>query len=142
MGAQPNAAQSGSSSTKSGESSTKSGESGMQKQGAQAPASGSSSSTAQTSTSNTNVSVNFTTEQRQKIRTTVLQSSSAPKVSKVDFSLTVGTAVPRNRVKLVAVPSTLIEIQPAWRGFLYFIVNDELVIVDPKTYQIVAIVQV
>ena len=44
-------------------------------------------------------SVNLTTEQKTKIRTTVLQSSSAPKVSRssINFNISVGTVVPRTR---------------------------------------------
>jgi hypothetical protein len=52
----------------------------------------------------------------------------------------VGTVVPRGKVKFVAVPSTIVEIQPAWRGFEYFLVGDEIVIVDPATLRIVAVI--
>jgi hypothetical protein len=51
----------------------------------------------------------------------------------------VGTAVPR-RIKLAPVPSTIVEIQPAWRGYEYFLVGDEIVIVNPRTMEIVAVV--
>ena len=37
-------------------------------------------------------------------------------------------------------PSTIVEIQPAWRGFEYFLVGDEIVIVDPATLRIVAVI--
>jgi hypothetical protein len=57
-------------------------------------------------------SVNLTTEQRTKIRQTVLVGN-APRASNVNFSLTVGTAVPTS-VRVVAVPPTLIEIYPAF----------------------------
>jgi len=83
--------------------------------------------------------VKLTTEQRTKIRTTVLQGGNAPRVSNVDFSITVGTVVPRERVKLVAVPPTLVEIHPAWRGYLYFIVGERIIIVEPSSYKIVAV---
>jgi hypothetical protein len=33
-------------------------------------------------------------------------------------------------VRIVAVPATLIEIYPQWRGHSYFVVRDEIVIVD------------
>ena len=42
-------------------------------------------------------SVSFTTEQRTKIRETVLRGGNAPRVSKVDFDIKVGTAVPALR---------------------------------------------
>jgi hypothetical protein len=86
--------------------------------------------------------VTLTTEQRTTIRTTVLQSSNAPRVNNVNFSLNVGTVVPRTGVTLVAVPTTLVEIHPAWRGFLYFIVGERIIIVDPSSHQIVAVLVV
>jgi hypothetical protein len=107
-------------------------------QGAQAPAGQPSTAQSQTTTS---TSVNLTSEQKTRIRTTVLQSRSAPRVSNVNFSLSVGTVVPRS-VKVVAVPSTLVEIHPAWRGYMYFIVGDEIIIVEPRTLRIVAVLDV
>ncbi|MBX9774912.1 MAG: DUF1236 domain-containing protein [Xanthobacteraceae bacterium] len=90
----------------------------------------------------TSGNVTLTTEQRTTIRTTVLQSSNAPRVTNVNFSLNVGTVVPRDRVKLVAVPATLVEIHPAWRGYLYFIVDERIIIVEPASYKIVAVLVV
>ncbi len=57
----------------------------------------------------------LTTEQKTKIRTTVINR--APKVTNVNFSINVGTVVPRT-VHVVAVPATLIEIYPEWRGYI------------------------
>jgi hypothetical protein len=86
-------------------------------------------------------SVNLTSEQKTKIRTTVLRSG--PKVSKtnINFNISVGTVIPRS-VKLVAVPATLVEIRPAWRGYMYFIVDEEIIIVEPRTHKIVAVLVV
>jgi len=81
----------------------------------------------------------LTTEQRTKIRETVLKGSNVNRVSRVDFNVSVGTAVPRS-VHLVTVPETIIVVHPAWRGFLYFVVNDEIIIVEPRTLEIVAVV--
>jgi hypothetical protein len=86
--------------------------------------------------------VKLSTEQRTKIRSTVLQGGNAPRVSNVDFSVNVGTVVPRERVKLVAVPTTLVEIRPAWRGYLYFVTGERIVIVEPSSYKIVAVLVV
>jgi hypothetical protein len=82
----------------------------------------------------------FTTEQKTKIRSTVL-TANAPRVTNVNFSVNVGTVVPRS-VRLVAVPPTLIEIHPAWRGYRYFVYNDRIVIVEPDTLRIVTIIEV
>jgi hypothetical protein len=86
-------------------------------------------------------SVTLTTEQRTKVRQTVLEGRSAPRVDKVDFSLNVGTVVPR-RVHVVEVPETIVEIHPEWRRYLYFVYNDEIIIVEPRTLKIVAVLDV
>jgi hypothetical protein len=88
-----------------------------------------------------NTTVSFTTAQRTKIRDTVFKEKNAPRVSKVDFSLNVGTAVPRT-VHIVEVPEVIVDIHPEWRGYRYFIVNDEVVIVEPDTLKIVAVIDV
>jgi hypothetical protein len=94
----------------------------------------------QTSTTASGGSVALNTEQKAKIRSTVL-TANAPRVTNVNFSIGVGTVVPRS-VRLVAVPAPLIEIHPAWRGFMYFVHGDEIIIVEPGTLKIVAIVNV
>jgi len=40
----------------------------------------------------------------------------------------------------VALPWTIVEIEPARRGFEYFMIGDQIVIVDPRSMEIVAIV--
>lgn len=85
-------------------------------------------------------SVTLTNEQKTKIRTTVL-SGNVPRATNINFSLNVGTVVPSS-VHVVEVPPTLIEIHPEWRGFRYFVVNDEIVIVEPRSLKIVAVLAV
>jgi hypothetical protein len=86
-------------------------------------------------------SASLSTEQRTKIKTTVLQGGGAPKVSRteINFNISVGTAVPRS-VRLVTVPTTIVEIHPAWRGYMYFVVDDEIIIVEPGSLRIVAVI--
>ena len=86
--------------------------------------------------------VTLNAQQRTTIRTTVLQGSNAPRVNNVKFSINVGTVVPRTGVRLVAVPSTLVEIHPAWRGYPYFIVGERIIIVEPESHRIVAVLVV
>jgi hypothetical protein len=88
-----------------------------------------------------NVSVSFTTEQRTKIRETVFKERNAPRLGKVDFTIKEGTIIPRT-VRIVEIPDVIVEIHPEWRGYRYFIVNNELVIVEPDTFRIVAVVDV
>ena len=87
-----------------------------------------------------NVSLNE--QQRIQIRETVINSRSAPRVSNVDFSVNVGTVVPRRHIHLVRVPETLIRIEPRWRHYLYFVFNNEIIIVEPRTMRIVQVLPV
>jgi len=88
----------------------------------------------------TTSNVSLTTEQKTTIRQTVL-TSSAPRVTNVNFDVKVGTVVPRT-VKVIEVPTTLIQIEPKWRGYRYFVYNDEIIIVEPDTLRIVAVLLV
>jgi hypothetical protein len=84
--------------------------------------------------------VTLTTEQRTKIRQTVLAGGNVPRAANVKFSVSVGTVVPTS-VHVVEVPSVIVEIHPQWRGFWYFVVGDEIIIVD-RNHKIVAILVV
>ena len=63
-----------------------------------------------------------------------------PRVTNVDFSVSVGTVVPRT-VKLVVVPSVLVEIYPQYRGRKYFVYEEQIIIVDDD-FKIVAVITV
>jgi hypothetical protein len=64
----------------------------------------------------------------------------AGRVDNVNFSVSVGVAVPRS-VTLHTLPPAIVEIVPAYRGYRYILVKDEIVIIDPNTYQIVAVIE-
>jgi hypothetical protein len=74
-------------------------------------------------------SVTLTDAQRTKIRESVLTGRDVPRADRVNFEVEVGRPVPRE-VRIREVPTTLVEIYPEWRGHEYFVVNDEIVIVD------------
>jgi hypothetical protein len=76
-------------------------------------------------------SVNLTAEQRTRIRETIISRSDAPRVDNVNFRIAVGTSIPA-RVRLVAVPREIVEIRPQFRNHQYFVVRDEIVIVDSR----------
>src|SRR5262249_6038167 len=82
--------------------------------------------------------VTLNSQQRTRIQQTVLASRNVPRADNVNFTLSVGTAVPSS-VRVVNVPSALIEINSQWRGHQYFVVRDEIVIVD-RSRKIVAVV--
>jgi len=88
------------------------------------------------------VNVQLNDQQRREIRTTVIEKSGAPRVGHVDFDVAVGTVVPRERVHVIPVPETLVRIEPAWRGYMYFVYEDEIIVVNPSDYKIVAVLPV
>jgi hypothetical protein len=88
-----------------------------------------------------NVTVNLTPEKRTRIHEVIVQERSAPRISNPNFSVSIGAQVPRT-VRFVALPRTILEIEPEWRGFEYFMVGDRMVIIDPRTMEIVAVVDV
>jgi len=91
---------------------------------------------------NARVNVQINDEQRTRIRETVINARGAPRVDRVDFNIAVGTVVPRTGVRIVPVPATLVSIEPAWRGLNYFVYEEELVLIDPATMTIVAVITV
>jgi hypothetical protein len=47
-----------------------------------------------------------------------------------DLALNVGTVVPET-VRFAAIPPALVEINPGWRSYEYFVVQEEIIIIDP-----------
>lgn len=84
----------------------------------------------------TDANTNITVQQRTEIRQTIVKSKSAPRVNNVNFNISVGTVVPRS-VRVAALPPRVVQIYPQWRGYRYFIVGDEIIIVEPNTLEIV-----
>ena len=80
----------------------------------------------------------MTTEQRTRVRETVI--TKGPKVTNVNFSVSVGTVVPRT-VTLVVVPAVFVEIYPQYRGRKYFVYNEQIIIVDDDL-KIIAVITV
>jgi len=83
----------------------------------------------------------LSSEQRTRIREVILRGRNAPRVAHPDFDIRVGYRIPRERLHfaLLPLPSTIVDIEPTWEGYLYFLVGDEIVVVDPDTYEIVAV---
>src|ERR1700733_5810373 len=76
-------------------------------------------------------------EQRTKI-TTVIREQHVQPVTNVNFSISVGTRVPRE-VGFHPLPAEVITYYPDWRGYEFFLVRDQIVVVDPRTLEIVAV---
>ena len=79
----------------------------------------------------------LTTEQRTKITTVIRNEYIAP-VTSVNFNVAVGTRVPRD-VHFQPLPADVVTIYPEWRGYNFILVRDEIVVIDPATFEIVAI---
>src|SRR4029079_19247576 len=82
---------------------------------------------------------NLTTEQKTKIRTVIKEKVHAQPVTNVNFSINVGNVVPRT-VHFYPVPVEIVEIYPQWRGYNFILVNDEIIIIEPSSYKIVAVI--
>ena len=85
--------------------------------------------------------VQINEQQRTKISQTIKQQNvSLRRVSRteVNFTINVGAVVPRT-VNLVVLPAPLVAIVPQFRGYLYIVVDDQLLIIHPQTYEIVAV---
>ena len=83
-------------------------------------------------------SAKLTTEQRTKI-TSVIRQQKVERVN-LNVSVSVGTRIPAS-VHLYPLPQEVIVIYPEWRGYDYILVGDEIVIINPRTHEIVAIVE-
>lgn len=81
-------------------------------------------------------SARLSTEQRTKITTVIRQQKVQP--TNLNVSVRVGTRVP-DSVRFHPLPVQVIEVYPEWRGFNYILVGDQIVVIDPATHEIVAI---
>jgi hypothetical protein len=81
----------------------------------------------------------LSSEQRTKITTVIRDQHVAP-VNDVKFSISVGTRVPRE-VSFHPLPAEVVTVYPEWRGYEYFLVRGEIIVVDPRTLEIVAVLE-
>jgi Protein of unknown function (DUF1236) len=81
---------------------------------------------------------NLTSEQRTKITGIVRQHKVAP--TQLNVSVRVGTRIP-DSVHFYPLPQEVFVIYPEWRGYDYIMVGDEILVIDPRTHQIVAILE-
>jgi hypothetical protein len=80
----------------------------------------------------------LSTEQRTKI-TTVIKSQNVRPVTSVNFSISVGTRVPRN-VGFHPLPAEIVAVFPDWRGYEFFLFSGQIIVVNPRTLEIVAVI--
>src|SRR6266404_3284768 len=85
-----------------------------------------------------NAPASLSTEHHAQFRETIRSEKVAP-LNDVRFSITIGEAVPRT-VHLNRLPPRILEYAPQYRGYEYILVGDDILIVDPRTLRIVAVI--
>jgi hypothetical protein len=93
----------------------------------------------QTTTGQAGAGAKLSTEQRTKI-TTVIRDQHIQPTTNVNFAISVGTRVPRT-VSFHPLPAEVVTIYPEWRGYEFILVSDRIVVVDPRTFEIVAVLE-
>jgi hypothetical protein len=79
----------------------------------------------------------LSSEQRTKITTVIRDQHVAP-VNNVNFSIAVGTRVP-HEMSFHPLPTEIVNIYPDWRGYEFILVRNQIIVVDPQTFEIVAV---
>jgi Protein of unknown function (DUF1236) len=81
-------------------------------------------------------SAKLTTEQHAKITTIIKQQKVEP--AHLNVSVSVGTRVP-DSVRFYPLPVEVIVVYPEWRGYDYILVGDQILVIDPRSHEIVAV---
>jgi len=84
--------------------------------------------------------VQLSQTQRTKIQSVIGKSSEARVTTNVKFDVSVGARVPRD-VHVEVLPEDVVEIVPQYEGFDYVVVGDNILIIDPDSLEIVAVIQ-
>lgn len=95
------------------------------------------SNTAQSASTSTSASANINDQQRTRVTQSIGRLNVQP-LNNVNFSVSVGAVIPRD-VHLQTLPADVVEVVPQYRGYDFFVVRDEIVIVEPSTYKIVTV---
>jgi hypothetical protein len=82
--------------------------------------------------------VQLSQDQRTKIKDVVVRDRNVARVNNANFSMSVGARVPKD-IHVSVLPPEVVTIVPEYRGFEYVLVGDQLLIIDPDTMEIVAI---
>jgi hypothetical protein len=93
----------------------------------------------QTTTGQAGAGAKLSTEQRTRITTVIRDQHVAP-INNINFSIAVGTRVPRD-VSFHPLPVEVVTVYPEWRGYEFFLVRDQIIVVDPRTLEIVAVLE-
>jgi Protein of unknown function (DUF1236) len=83
-------------------------------------------------------SVKLSTEQRTKITSIIKQQKVEP--THLNVSIRVGTRIP-DSVRFHPLPVEVVNVYPEWRGYDYILVDEQIVVLDPRTHEIVAVLE-
>jgi hypothetical protein len=82
--------------------------------------------------------VQLSETQRTQIKSVIVKDRNVARANNVNFNITVGAAVPRS-VHVAVLPADVVTIVPEYQGFDYIVVGDQLLIIDPNSMEIVAV---
>jgi hypothetical protein len=85
--------------------------------------------------------VQLSEQQRTSITETFQKDQRLNRARNVNFSISVGTRVPRD-IRLAPVPAAVISLVPQYRSYRYVVVDEQICIVEPTTYEIVEVLPV
>jgi hypothetical protein len=85
--------------------------------------------------------VDLSADKRDRIKTAFHEKGDVKHRTNVNIDIRVGTRLPRD-FDFVPVPIAVIDIVPEYRGYYVVYVDDDYVICDPDTYEIVAVIPV
>jgi Protein of unknown function (DUF1236) len=107
-----------------------------QKEDAQLPSKGAAQSAGQGQSKS--VSAPLSSEQHVRIRN-MLRGEKTERLATGGFSISIGEAIPRT-VHLYRLPLQLVESFPEYRDYEYIMVGEEILIVNPRTLEVIAVI--
>jgi hypothetical protein len=93
----------------------------------------------QTTTGQAGAGVRLSGEQRTRI-TSVIRDQRVEPLTNANFSISVGARVPRN-ITFYPLPAEVVTIYPEWRGYEFVRVRDQILVINPRTLEIVAVLE-
>jgi hypothetical protein len=81
--------------------------------------------------------VTLNSQQETKVRT-ALVNEPVENIGRVDFSIAAGTIVP-GHVTIRPLPKRIVEIVPQYRGYDFAVVQQDIIIIEPRTRRIVTV---
>jgi uncharacterized protein DUF1236 len=132
MGGAPGA----SSRSRSGAGATSGTSGGMTSGGSGAAGSGAPAGAASSASS---AGISLSSQQRTQITRSFTSVNVRPLAS-VNFAISIGAVIPAT-VELYEVPTEVVRVVPEYRGYRYFVVGNQIVIVEPSARRIIAVLQ-